>query len=358
MESMDYNYFSNSAHQHFSYPNYGADAGLFSNSGANDLGGGQNVRTARSRPENHTHGYGVGHGHCTRRECLSLGLIRLHLRRSSGWKHRAYTFTHISIPTSTATVDAPEWLGGQRYRNGRERYAADKTQQQRREGQHDTCAVAAESTEPSSVRLDLEHPAGGMSPRLTDTRCRQRAFRERKEKHVRDLEAKLNLLTTTTSSLQSDNERLKLMLQRAQTENEILRATASSSPTANHPPSFVDDPSLLPASRPVKATGAQNSNNSPFDSTRLANGLLSTEPSSLHKHGTSSPGEGHLLSASATWDLLQSHPLYLSGAVDIGEVCERLKKMARCDGMGPMFEEEEVRKVIDEVGRSGGDELI
>lgn len=147
------------------------------------------------------------------------------------------------------------------------------------------------------------------------------------------------------------------MLQRAQTENEILRATASSSPTANHPPSFVDDPSLLPASRPIKPTPTQTSN-TPFDPARLANGLLSTEPSALNKHGTSPPCDGHLLSASATWDLLQSHPLYLSGAVDIGEVCERLKKMARCDGMGPMFEEDEVRKVIDEVGRSGGDELI
>lgn len=174
---------------------------------------------------------------------------------------------------------------------------------------------------------------------------------------MRDLEAKLNLLTTTTSSLQSDNERLKLMLQRAQTENEILRATASSSPTANHPPSFVDDPSLLPASRQTKPTTVHNPSQT-FDKNRLANGLLSTEPSKLTKHGTSTSGDGHLLSASATWDLLQSHPLYLSGAVDIGEVCERLKKMARCDGMGPMFEEEEVRKVIDEVGRSGGDELI
>ena len=177
---------------------------------------------------------------------------------------------------------------------------------------------------------------------------------------MRDLEAKLNLLTTTTSSLQSDNERLKLMLQRAQTENEILRATASSSPTANHPPSFVDDPSLLPASRQTKSNSTPQDSHPQFDSTRLANGLLSTEPSALNKHGTTSSqqGECHLLSASATWDLLQSHPLYLSGAVDIGEVCERLKKMARCDGMGPMFEEEEVRKVIDEVGRSGGDELI
>lgn len=174
---------------------------------------------------------------------------------------------------------------------------------------------------------------------------------------MRDLEAKLNLLTTTTSSLQSDNERLKLMLQRAQTENEILRATASSSPTSNHPPGFVDDPSLLPSSRQSK-TSTSRAEEPHFDSTRLANGLLSTGSPSSSKTGSSPGQDSHLLSASATWDLLQSHPLYLSGAVDIGEVCERLKKMARCDGMGPMFEEEEVRKVIEEVGRSGGDELI
>ncbi len=184
---------------------------------------------------------------------------------------------------------------------------------------------------------------------------RQRAFRERKERHVRDLEAKLNLLTTTTSSLQSDNERLKLMLQRAQTENEILRATASSSPTANHPPGFVDDPSLLPSSRQSKNLPSRADEH--FDTNRLANGLISTE-SSPSKARRASNNDSNLLSASATWDLLQSHPLYLSGAVDIGEVCERLKKMARCDGMGPMFEEAEVRKVIEEVGRSGGDELI
>lgn len=93
-----------------------------------------------------------------------------------------------------------------------------------------------------------------------------------------------------------------------------------------------------------------------MDPTRLANGLLSTQSSSS---GRPSPNyESNMLSASATWDLLQSHPLYLQGAVDIGEVCERLKKMVKCEGAGPMFEEEEVRRVIEEVGRSGSDELI
>ena len=171
-----------------------------------------------------------------------------------------------------------------------------------------------------------------------DIKHSQRAFRERKERHVRDLEAKLNLLTSTTSSLQSDNERLKLMLQRAQTENEILRATAASmsgSPTSNsQPPPFVDDPALRCSKRSSVFEEPR------FDTAKLANGLLTSPPStgSSPKAGSGQPGssvgngDSQLLSASATWDLLQSHPLYLSGAVDIGEVCERLTKMAKCEG--------------------------
>lgn len=56
--------------------------------------------------------------------------------------------------------------------------------------------------------------------------------------------------------------------------------------------------------------------------------------------------------------MLQSHPLYVRGALDIGEVCERLKHMARCDGMGPVFDEHDVRAVIEEVGSDGNDQLI
>lgn len=185
---------------------------------------------------------------------------------------------------------------------------------------------------------------------------RQRAFRERKERHVRDLETKLNLLTTTTSSLQSDNERLKLLLQRTQTENEILKATASSSPTRHHPPGFVDDPSIMPSSRSAKSV---SSDDEPLlDRTRLANGLLSTEASSSQSSRTSPLADSNLLSASATWDLLQSHPLFVQGALDVGGVLEKLKHMARCDGTGPMFDEDDVRRLIEQVGNRSSDELI
>ena len=95
-----------------------------------------------------------------------------------------------------------------------------------------------------------------------------------------------------------------------------------------------------------------------MDANRLANGLLTTAKSPVSSGSSPGTGGSNLLSASATWDFLQQHPLYLSGTVDIGEVCDRLKKVARCDGMGPMFDQVEVRQVIEQVGRSSGDQLI
>jgi len=56
----------------------------------------------------------------------------------------------------------------------------------------------------------------------------QRAFRERKERHVRDLEQKLSDLEQASNSLHADNERLKQQLAKVATENEILRATSQS----------------------------------------------------------------------------------------------------------------------------------
>ncbi len=65
-----------------------------------------------------------------------------------------------------------------------------------------------------------------------------------------------------------------------------------------------------------------------------------------------------LLSAGATWDLIQQHPSFLKGLVDVGDVCERLKKIAKCDGQGPVFEEKDVLDAIEASAASGSDELI
>lgn len=152
---------------------------------------------------------------------------------------------------------------------------------------------------------------------------------------MKDLEAKLTALESSATSLASDNQRLKLALQRATTENEILRQQTTSNRSLST---------------------SSHSTNSPGQNSNLANDPLYSTPS---PHNLSSlDGDGRLLPAGATWDLIQSHPLVRQGHVDIADVCERLRHAARCDGSGPVFAEREVRRAVEESRRGGGDELI
>jgi len=65
------------------------------------------------------------------------------------------------------------------------------------------------------------------------------------------------------------------------------------------------------------------------------------------------------LTPHAAWEILQLHPLFARGILDISLVCERLKQLARSDDMtgGPMFDEEEVRAVVEEMGKDGEEGL-
>lgn len=74
---------------------------------------------------------------------------------------------------------------------------------------------------------------------------------------------------------------------------------------------------------------------------------------------TTSPGTGEkLLSAGAAWDLILCHPLYEQGLVDIADISERLKGLAKCDGQGPVFEESTVLEAIQASVGSGSDDLL
>lgn len=179
--------------------------------------------------------------------------------------------------------------------------------------------------------------------------CSQRAFRERKERHVRDLEAKLNALESSTHSLQSDNERLKLALQRARTENEILRATSGGSPTRSRPisASYPSPGAHLPDDEVDEAYNVQ----------ALPNGSVVNSADMEHQ-ASRRKTQTREIPADKVWDLIQSHPLVKQGLVDIADVCERLKGAAKCDGHGPVFEEAVVWAAVESSRRSGGDELI
>ncbi|KAK7889983.1 AP-1-like transcription factor [Exophiala xenobiotica] len=209
----------------------------------------------------------------------------------------------------------------------------------------------------SSEEKDILTPQ--QSRRKAQNRAAQRAFRERKERHVKDLEAKLTTLQTQSSTLNGENERLRRELAKIATENEILRATSGAA--SNGPTPFLEEPDELvgplgyvPTDFPVKMRSPASS---------LGSGA---EAMSKYAHfGTmrtitidDDTGE-QLLGMGATWDYIQTHELFRKGLVDVGDVCERLKKMARCDGQGPIFLESDVRQAISESAVAGGrDELI
>ena len=182
---------------------------------------------------------------------------------------------------------------------------------------------------------------------------RQRAFRERKERHVKDLEAKLTSLQHQSVSLNGENERLKREIAKIATENEILRATSGS--ITNGPSPFLEEPDELVGPLgyvPTDMPSDRSKSGSDLNSKYAHLGTLKTL---TVDDETGEP----LLGAGATWDYIQGHDLFRKGLVDVGNVCERLKKLARCDGQGPVFQESDVRQaILDSAVAGGRDELI
>ncbi|RYP53221.1 hypothetical protein DL768_001725 [Monosporascus sp. mg162] len=192
---------------------------------------------------------------------------------------------------------------------------------------------------------DDEDLTPAQSRRKAQNRAAQRAFRERKERHVKDLEAKLASLEAAQSQTASENEKLKRDLQKINTENEILRATSSIQAQRG---------SLSPPGGVPTTTGPMEYNPTDFYSDLLAN---HTNKTPSHRIVESESGE-RLLAAGATWDLIINHELFRKGMVDVGDVSERLKSQAKCDGQGPVFEERAVLQAIEQSVASGSDELL
>lgn len=177
----------------------------------------------------------------------------------------------------------------------------------------------------------------------------QRAFRERKERHVRDLEVKLSSLSATNTQIMSEKERLAREVERLATQNEILRATSSAPPLPSAP--TVRESSPIP--------GPQVYSPSSFQAA-LVSGHQGdiVNKASAHRITISQTTGERILGPGATWDLIQSNPDYKAGRVDLGTVSERLKEVAICDGLGPAYRESEVRSAVEDSVRGPGDELI
>lgn len=177
-----------------------------------------------------------------------------------------------------------------------------------------------------------------------NTKCSQRAFRERKERHVKDLESRLHELEQAQQAASSENERLKRDLHKVSTENEILRATSMAPVHAGLP-----GPHAAPTT-----TGPMSYSPKDFYTNVLQN---HPNKSPSHRIVTSDNGD-RLLAAGATWEYIINHELFKRGLVDVGRVSDRLRPLAKCDGQGPVFEERAIAEAIQESVASGSDELI
>ncbi|CEL02818.1 hypothetical protein ASPCAL03981 [Aspergillus calidoustus] len=208
--------------------------------------------------------------------------------------------------------------------------------------------------DPSMVRSDSEEKdrEGLMTPaqskRKAQNRAAQRAFRERKERHVRELEEKVTNLQAESSTLLADNERLKRELARYSTENEILRATTNTSASGT-PTHRRGSPSSAPTE-----TGPMTYSPTDFYSDLVPEG----QSARLHRVTYCKNTGERLLDAQATWDVIQGHELFKKGLIDLNGVTRRLKLVTQCDGTGPAFRESHVLAAIEESAVADGDELI
>ncbi|CAG5158235.1 uncharacterized protein ALTATR162_LOCUS5051 [Alternaria atra] len=202
----------------------------------------------------------------------------------------------------------------------------------------------------SSSSKDKQSLMCAQNRRKAQNRAAQRAFRERKERYVKDLESKLSALESSTNSLQSDVERLKLALQCVRTENEILRATTGQSLTTSQPVSVsysAPDAHLQDNDAKEDACNVQGSRNG-----SMINAAGKDNAASRRKT------KGREIPVAQAWDFIQSHPFVKQGLVDIAIVCERLRWAATCDGHGLVFEESLIWQAVEESRRIGGDGLI
>ncbi|VUC38072.1 unnamed protein product [Clonostachys rosea] len=178
-----------------------------------------------------------------------------------------------------------------------------------------------------------------MTKRKAQNRAAQRAFRERKEKHVKDLEVTLNELRESQEKATSENEKLKKDLQKITTENLILRASKGSEDYSSTEV-LVTGPSLQQLNKSAFASDMPSLNS------KVSHRVLEA------------PDGTRLLAAGAAWDYIVSHPQYQTGLVDISSVSDYLMKNPSYDGQGPVFSEKDINDAIERSMTEGSDDLL
>ena len=166
---------------------------------------------------------------------------------------------------------------------------------------------------------------------------------------------KLNTLEADKSTITNENERLKRELEKANTQNEILRATSASFNYSQQNSASLPG-YLVPPDSPIP--GPQTYSPSAFHETLSNRDPNSPNQPISHRIQIHAATGERLLTTGAAWDMIQSHEMFKKGMIDIADVYGRLKGRATCDGSGPAFEEGEIKRAIEDSVGGPGDELI
>ncbi|KAL8726748.1 MAG: hypothetical protein Q9181_005942 [Wetmoreana brouardii] len=193
------------------------------------------------------------------------------------------------------------------------------------------------------------------SRRKAQNRAAQRAFRERKERHVKDLEGKLNSATNQNASLIAEIERLQRENEKFATQNEILRATTTPLNIGQQPFNGHAVPAQSPLPGPMHFSPVAS--HQIVSSPRNHPGEHAVSAISHRMDVSPTTGE-RLYGTAATWDFIHNHELFRRGMVDISMVTQHLQPHALCDGSGPAFPESAIVNAIEDSIGGAGDELI
>ncbi|KAG0168112.1 hypothetical protein DFQ30_005194 [Apophysomyces sp. BC1015] len=188
--------------------------------------------------------------------------------------------------------------------------------------------------------------------RKEQNRVAQRAFRERKERYVKELELKIKAMekdhAEDTSELRKENEVLRSSMKQMESEMYTLRGAALAFELSMRKlrEAGIEVPDIQQHTM-VHQSGPERLDTRGADqplSPRVDEFAESTAKRFEHLPDPITRTNAKLIPYSKVWELLSEHPRF--DEFDLEELCEELKTKAKCSGTGPVIEEAELNNVL------------
>ncbi|GMM58131.1 hypothetical protein DAKH74_047470 [Maudiozyma humilis] len=187
-------------------------------------------------------------------------------------------------------------------------------------------------------------------------RAAQKAFRERKEARLRELQERLRQSDERARTLAREIDALKMMNMEIHTENQFLRQQVRESQVSAQGPSPPAESGTPPSPSLSNCNSAYSFPTAdPFFKGLMADkygrGICHAEP---YPRNDTRP-DTRVLSLNATWEYILRAAEAAGTDVDASEVMRRMKNAHVCGEEGPAFTVERVRETIRQVMRGEGE---